>query len=310
MPSSYGRSLVIAIVPLLLSLTFLALPAVASAATLTVTKLADTNDGTCDSDCSLREAIAASSAGDTIVFADGLTGTITLGGTKLTVNHSLTIQGPGANVITISGNDQSPVIDMTAFNPGDMFSLSDITLSHGFTTSYTGGGLYVEDSHHNVADGEGAGARLNGSTTVQDSIFSNNVLARNSAAVSNTWGSGLSCDRNQCTVTGTLVTGNTGGCSALYSAAKFTAFIDDTSTGNDFPAGCDDPGNIEPGGIVCDNGDSGNSCIGNNLTSYGNTLAGVASHADGLGGGRQPFPNIKFHFRRLRRQLFRRFFPK
>ncbi len=37
--------------------------------TLTVTKTADTNDGTCDADCSLREAIAAAASGDTIEFA-------------------------------------------------------------------------------------------------------------------------------------------------------------------------------------------------------------------------------------------------
>jgi CSLREA domain-containing protein len=32
------------------------------AATLTITKTADTNDGICNADCSLREAIAASNA--------------------------------------------------------------------------------------------------------------------------------------------------------------------------------------------------------------------------------------------------------
>ena len=36
-----------------------------SAATFTVTKIADTNDGTCNADCSLREAILAANAVDT-----------------------------------------------------------------------------------------------------------------------------------------------------------------------------------------------------------------------------------------------------
>ncbi|MDQ6787766.1 MAG: CSLREA domain-containing protein, partial [Acidobacteriota bacterium] len=36
------------------------------AATLTVTKTADTNDGVCNSDCSLREAIAVAASNDTI----------------------------------------------------------------------------------------------------------------------------------------------------------------------------------------------------------------------------------------------------
>ena len=41
----------------------------AQAATLTVTKIADTNDNVCDTDCSLREAIFAAASGDTIEFA-------------------------------------------------------------------------------------------------------------------------------------------------------------------------------------------------------------------------------------------------
>ncbi len=44
----------------------------AQAATFNVTKAADTNDGTCDADCSLREAIAATNANadaDTINFS-------------------------------------------------------------------------------------------------------------------------------------------------------------------------------------------------------------------------------------------------
>lgn len=55
---------------LLLTLSLLS-PSKALAATFTVTKTADTNDGTCDADCSLREAVAAANANashDTIEF--------------------------------------------------------------------------------------------------------------------------------------------------------------------------------------------------------------------------------------------------
>ena len=44
------------------------------AASLTVTKTADTNDGVCNSDCSLREAIATAGVGDTITFDSSLSG--------------------------------------------------------------------------------------------------------------------------------------------------------------------------------------------------------------------------------------------
>ncbi len=49
-----------------LTLVFSISPPLTAAATWTVTKTADTNDGACDSDCSLREAIAAAASGDTI----------------------------------------------------------------------------------------------------------------------------------------------------------------------------------------------------------------------------------------------------
>ena len=88
------------------------------AATYAVTKTADTNDGTCNADCSLREAIAAANAtidNDVIVFAVPLFAspqTITLGGTELVVanNGSLTIYGPGANRLTINGNNASRIL--------------------------------------------------------------------------------------------------------------------------------------------------------------------------------------------------------
>ena len=56
-------------------------PAPASAASFTVTKTADTNDGVCDADCSLREAISAANAAagaDTITVPAG-TYQLTLG---------------------------------------------------------------------------------------------------------------------------------------------------------------------------------------------------------------------------------------
>src|SRR3989304_5976113 len=60
----------------------------AQAATFTVTKTADTADGTCDADCSLREAIGAAEAAggadtlsfDPAVFPQGTPATIAAGG--------------------------------------------------------------------------------------------------------------------------------------------------------------------------------------------------------------------------------------
>src|SRR5689334_9909756 len=75
-------------------------------AVLTVNSLLDNTTGG-DGLVTLREAIIASNTdtatdlgetgldADTIVFAPGVTGTITLGGTQLSITDAVTITGPG-----------------------------------------------------------------------------------------------------------------------------------------------------------------------------------------------------------------------
>jgi CSLREA domain-containing protein len=77
----------------------------------TVTNALDHDDGTCGTlDCTLREAINAANAAsgaNTIVFAANVAGTITLQsgpGNELAITDSVTITGPGARVLAISGN--------------------------------------------------------------------------------------------------------------------------------------------------------------------------------------------------------------
>src|SRR5688500_10404584 len=77
---------------------------VQAAQVLTVNTLAATNDGICDAfDCSLLDAVTSAESGSTIKFASGLSGTITLAGNAFDIATDLTIEGPGADVITLSG---------------------------------------------------------------------------------------------------------------------------------------------------------------------------------------------------------------
>ena len=79
---------------------------VRASTTWTVTTVADSIDGFCTiSLCSLRDANAVAFGGDTITFDPSLNGqTITLTNGALTIGaDGLTIQGPGANLLTISG---------------------------------------------------------------------------------------------------------------------------------------------------------------------------------------------------------------
>ena len=80
----------------------------AEAATFTVTNTNDAGAG------SLRAAIMAANEGqspDTIEFAASAAGTIILAST-LVVGSPMTIQGPGAETLAISGGDARPIFDV------------------------------------------------------------------------------------------------------------------------------------------------------------------------------------------------------
>jgi hypothetical protein len=87
---------------------------------------------------SLRDAIADATSGDTIVFDPSLAGqTIALTGHPLTINKSLDIEGPGASLLAISGNDTDRVFDIEA---GLSVTIAGLTIAHGRAAGRNGGG--------------------------------------------------------------------------------------------------------------------------------------------------------------------------
>jgi hypothetical protein len=95
-------------------------PPAQAATTWVVTSLADdSGSGT------LRHAIVNSEEGDTITFATGLSGTITLDSAlgELMIEHSLTIEGPGAGTISIDGNGQTRVLTIAV---GDIIPIEEL----------------------------------------------------------------------------------------------------------------------------------------------------------------------------------------
>src|SRR5262245_10903620 len=105
-------------------------------ATLTVTNLLDSGAG------SLRGQIAASAAGDTVNFASGLTGTITLTSGELAIDHNLTVQGPGDGTLTVSGNNAQRVFHTLR---GTSVAISGLTIANGKVADL-GGGVESEGS--------------------------------------------------------------------------------------------------------------------------------------------------------------------
>jgi hypothetical protein len=113
--------------------------------TLTVTS---NYDGGGIGDGTLRgEILAAAPSGDTIVFAPSLNGqTITLTNGQLEIDKSLTIQGPGASLLAVSGNNVSRV-----FQVGQTATISGLTVEGGNATydpNYPaiGGGILNRDT--------------------------------------------------------------------------------------------------------------------------------------------------------------------
>src|SRR5580704_2677429 len=128
---------------------------VRAATTITVTTTSDSGAG------SLRQAVADAQSGDTIVFNLLAQSKIVLTSGELVLSNSITIEGPGAQLLVISGNNNSRVFSTA--------SSATITMS-GLT----------------LADGNGAGAAFFGSggailcggpLTVDDSVLANNACA-------------------------------------------------------------------------------------------------------------------------------------
>lgn len=119
-----------------------------SASTLVVTKIADTSDGVCDTDCSLREAVSVAASGDVVVFSPIFNSqrTITLTNGQIEIYQDLTISGPSSALLTVNGNSLSRIFQV--YNHSTV-SMSGMKLANGLintATSCYGGAIYLLDS--------------------------------------------------------------------------------------------------------------------------------------------------------------------
>lgn len=148
-----GRTWRFAVSGVLLAAAALAAPAPATAATFPVTKLADTLDGACNSDCSLREAVQAANAdatADEILLPSGTLRVDRLGVEDanatgdIDVSQDLTIRGAGAAATTIQSFLDDRVIDLRG--SGADLRLLDATIAGGraLDPNYNGGGIRSE----------------------------------------------------------------------------------------------------------------------------------------------------------------------
>jgi CSLREA domain-containing protein len=222
----------------------------AAAATIVVTKTADTFDGTCDADCSLREAIVlanSSTNADVIVVPAGHY-VLTIGGPPedtgisgdLEVMNSVTFLGAGAGSTIIDAGEEDGlgqrVFEVAAFDTASTFEVtfSDLTVTGGWGVGAfddsSGGGIMVRGGADvtladvgiidNYVSFSGAGLQVDPDSTL---TLLRTTVAENATTL-NGYGAGIMVDRGQLAVRDSTIShnsamGNGGGLVVMGSIA-------------------------------------------------------------------------------------------
>ncbi len=189
-------------------------------AVFTVNSTADPGDGTCDATCTLRDAIIAANAsatGSELIAFSGLFNvrqTIDLQSALPDISKSVTINGPGANLLTVR-RDLNAATNFRVF-----------TISGGITTGVAIRGMTV--SGGNVA-GDGGGISSNSLLQLNDLHVTGNTAA-NGGGVNLLFADGVFTN---CTFSGNSSNGSNGGGGIKYQGALQTLrIINSTVSGN------------------------------------------------------------------------------
>ena len=284
-----------------LLLTVFMLAAVsAHATTYTVTDLTDNASDT----GSIRYAVNNAANRDTIDFSGaGASGTITLTNGALLIKQSVTIVGPGANLLTISGNNQCPVF---LLNGGLTVSLSGLTIANGNSSiggSGFGGGiangsgttLTVSNSTFSGnsagSSGEGGGIANTGTLTVSNSTFSGNSASSGQGGAIANGSASATLTVSNSTFSGNTASGGQGG--AIYSGGTLTV-SNSTFSGNSASSGggilnynsgatVTITNSVVAGNTDTASGQAGNDCSGCGTQSSNNLISTSSS---------SPSPNL------------------
>jgi hypothetical protein len=273
--------------------------------TFLVTNLADSGDG------SLRQAIVDSDGTpgpNEIDFAPGLSGTITLTSGQLTIaNNAVTIVGPGADVLSVSGHHASRVFEVDAVQA----ALSGLTITNGSPASpQNGGGIFnggtltlnnaIVSGNYSAAiynssgygyGGYGGGIHNGGTLTLNNTTVSGN--SNTGSYGSGIYNSGTLVLTNAAVMDNDFE-GNGGGAgSGIYNAYGGSAILNNSTVSGNHAAGDNYVlgGGISNGGTLTLNNStvSGNSALGGGGISNGGTLTlnncTVSGNSAGIGGG-------------------------
>ena len=221
-----------------------------AAPTVTVTKTADTDDGQCDSDCSLREALDAAEKGSIIVVPAGA---YTLDA-EIEIDKSLLIAGAGPQRTIVQAAEEPGVAEHRVFivnTPGNV-AITGMTIRHGKGAATVG--LRTSGD-----EGDGGGINVLGGATLalSDVVITANTTFNRGGAVAAVLGTLLIAE--------STISGNSaryGG--GLYAGRDMTV-VNSTVSGNS--------ANLTGGGIQ----------LQGVLTMSNSTVSG--NHAELDGGG-------------------------
>ena len=265
-------------IPHLIAITLLSIAAAGQAVAITVT---NTSDGAAPGPAgSLRKAINDAAAGDTIDFAVPPGEFINLTAGQLLIAKNVTIVGPGARNLTITGNNASGIFEVAK---DVTMNLSGLTLSGGFATTHPpgmsfseklGGAIYNlgnltitacritgnrASSNTTLPFGDAFGGGIfnssSGTLTMRDSEISSNSCDANQPEGGGLDNDGLA-NLTNCTVSNNqlLVTGNNFGYASgagIYITGTDTVnLVNCTINNNYFQTSADPNASGEGGGIV------------------------------------------------------------
>jgi predicted outer membrane repeat protein len=237
--------------------------------TFTVSNLNDSGTG------SLRSivALANSHAGDdTIAFKLGMEGTVVLTGGEIAITDSLTVLGPGAGKLAVSGNFSSRIFNVSGGSLGaDLaVTLKGLELRHGFLASGFGGGALYSAEHLTLSNmrftlnqaGTGGAIYSDGDLTIAKSTIIGNMAI----GAGNANGGGIRSNA-PLTITGSTISGNTAANSGGGIRGEVVTITGSTISGN--------AANDSGGGMFC-----------GAATITGSTISGnTANDISGGGGG-------------------------
>ena len=200
---------------------------VLAASTFTVTKTADTADGVCNSDCSLREAITAANAD-----FDASTINVPAGHYKLTragvdedqnatgdldIRSPIALLGAGARKTIIDGNGIDRVLHVPETNALSQYAIvvQGVTITNGKEMDEIGGGIWdqedqatfylykstVSNNRANQGGGIGNGYPYNTTMVIETSTISGNHVGPGSQG-------GAIQNSGQLTLRNTTISGN------------------------------------------------------------------------------------------------------